>query len=176
MDYQPFWCEENIWRLTTDACVGVGERWVLFLTGSSGHVACWGQCAASSADAPVLWDYHVVLVVRQETWAVWDLDCRQGCPLPAATWFAATFPCPDSVRPVFQPRCLLISADEYRTQFTSDRTHMRNPDGGWQQPPPPWPAPQQAHGTTLATYVTRARRGLTLAELTTRLNSRVEPR
>jgi len=176
MDYQPFWCEENIWRLTSDACVGPGERFVLLLTGSSGHVACWGQRAASSPEAPVLWDYHVVLVVCQDTWTVWDLDCRAGYPLPALTWLGATFPCPETVRPVFHPRCLLIPADEYRTQFTSDRAHMRNIDGSWQQPPPPWPVPHQANGTTLATYVTRARDGLNLAALYERLSSRAEPR
>lgn len=176
MDYQAFWCEENIWRLCADAVVGPGERVVLMLTGTAGHVACWGQRAATSDDAPVLWDYHVVLAVRHEGWSVWDLDCRLGYPLPASAWLATIFPCPDTVRPVFQPRCLLIPANEYRDQLRSDRSHMRTASGGWQQPPPPWPAPHRADGTTLATYVERARRGLTFVDLCARLSSRAEPR
>ena len=176
MDYQAFWCEENIWRLTTDPEVTPGERWVVLLTGTSGHVACWGQRASGAPEAPVLWDYHVVLAVRHTTWDIWDLDCRLGCPVPAMAWLAATFPNSDTVRPALRPRFLLIPADEFRMQFTSDRAHMRTADGGWQQPPPPWSAPCASHGTTLAMYVERARRGLYLHDLTTRFSSRAEPR
>lgn len=170
MLYQPFWCEENIWHLTADPQVGAGERWVALLTGISGHLACWGQRAAATAEAPVLWDYHVVLMVQDTTWQVWDLDARRGCPLPAITWLATTFPEPGRIRPAFRPRCLFLPAASYHSQLTSDRAHMRDGHGQWQQPPPPWPAPRAADGTTLATYIERARHGLTYDELKVRLS------
>ncbi len=170
MLYQPFWCEENIWHLTTDPEVGPGARWVAILTGISGHFACWGQRAASPAEAPVLWDYHVVLMVQDRTWQVWDFDTLPGCPLPAVTWLKTSFPQPERIRQAYQPRCLLIPAALYHEQLLSDRSHMRTASGGWQHPPPPWPAPQATPGTSLATYIERAREGLTYAEIAARLS------
>ncbi len=178
MLYQPFWCEENIWHLAGDPQVGPGERWVALLTGVAGHFPCWGQRAAATPDAPVLWDYHVILLVHQIGWHVWDLDACRGCPLPATTWLATTFPEPERIHAAFQPRCLMVPASTYRSQLTSDRAHMRHGQGTskgeWQQPPPPWPLLppplQPADGTTLATYIQRARCGLTYDELRARLS------
>lgn len=161
MRHQPFWCEENIWHLADDPAVGPGERWVVVLTGASGHVACWNQRAADPGE-PVLWDYHVVLAVRSgDGMRIWDLDTRLDCPSPAAAWIAGTFPEPLHVRPAFRPRLQWSPADEFRRAFTSDRSHMRTADGGWQQPPPPWPA-IVGGDTSLADYVGRARRGSSL--------------
>lgn len=39
----------------------------------------------------------------------------------------------------------VISAEQYLTEFSSDRRHMRRPDGTWIKPPPPYP-PIQSSG------------------------------
>lgn len=171
MHHQPFWCEENIWHLAADPAVGDGQRWVMFVSGSPSHVACWNQRAAPAPDAPVLWDYHVVLVVRSPAAAIWDLDTRAGFPLPAATWLAQTFPCPDDVRPAFQPRFALIPSDRFRAAFTTDRRHMRTTSGGWQKPLPPWPAPQGDGTLNLDDCIAEARAGYTRAGLEAWLTS-----
>ena len=140
--HQPFWCEENIWHLAGDPAIGLGERHVLILTGQDGEVACWAQRAAPDPGSPVLWDYHVVLALHTApgTWQIWDLDTHLGHPLPVSTWLTGTFRHQNQIPLSFRPRFALIPAADYRRDLYSDRSHMRTPTGGWQQPPPPWPA------------------------------------
>jgi hypothetical protein len=45
------------------------------ITGAGAQVACWQQ-KAGVANAPILWDYHVVLAVHSDGWCIWDLDGR----------------------------------------------------------------------------------------------------
>jgi hypothetical protein len=68
----------------------------------------------------------------------------------------------------FQPRFAVIAAEDYVGRFGSDRAHMRDAKGRWQQPPPRWPAITGA-GLTLAAAIQRARGALDLAALEARL-------
>lgn len=167
--YQAFWCEENIWHLAAAPLIGVGERYVLIITGTSGHVACWEQQLAPPGQV-IAWDYHVVLAVRDAGWVIWDFDTRLGCPVPMQTWLSHTFSGRTRVATDYQPRFLMIPAHEYRAQFTTDRAHMRDPDGNWLQPPPDWPAPQVPNGVSLQAYLQNARAGLTYEQLETKIN------
>lgn len=164
--HHPFFCEENIWHLAQSPDVPGTERLVLVLTGESG-VACWHQ-KAGEADAPILWDYHVVLAARDGAWQLWDLDGRLGYPVPAETWLRTTFPVPDLVPTRYQPRFAVIPAADYVRTLGSDRSHMRDARGAWLKPPPPWPAPA-GHGLTLEAAVAQARQGLDLAGLRLRI-------
>ena len=163
--YAPFWCEENIWHLAADPRVGEGAREVVLLTGAGGLVACWQQRVARQPDAPVVWDYHVILAVRAPRgWQVWDLDCLSGCPVPADRWLAATFPTAQVVLPDFQPRFLVMPAVDWRRDLHSTRAHMRDAHGRWRHPEPEWPRILGA-GPGLSTWVTAARHQQTLDEL-----------
>jgi hypothetical protein len=147
--YQPYWCEENVWWLCHDLARDdpapeggrVGEvpiqHWALFITNERKSCALRHQRAGD----PVVWDYHVVLVVERGVAEVWDLDTLLGLPLPLHDYLAATFvPVPE----VFAPRFRLVAAADYLARFHTDRSHMRTPSGGWQKPPPSWPAPTTA--------------------------------
>jgi len=158
--HQPFWCEENIWHLAQHPCLGEGERWVVVLTGQEEEVVCWQQRAADEG-APVMWDYHVVLVNKHQGCQIWDLDTRLGAPIAAHDWLQGTFPCPTLVRRAFQPRFAVLPAKDYVEQFGSDRAHMRTVDGGWLHPPPLWTA-ISGQNLTLNQAVKRARGGLDL--------------
>jgi len=110
-----------------------------------GHtVALWHQRAAEVAGEPVIWDYHVIVVSRDPSVArIWDLDTTLGFPMPAPAYLDQTFR--GGVRAALVPSFRVIEAADYRREFASDRGHMRDADGGWQQPPPPWPPIGRGH-------------------------------
>ena len=138
MRYQPFYCEENVWHLCAEA---EGEALAVFISNVDRQVALWGQRSAEEPGWPVFWDYHVILMVRPEassTWQVWDLDTVIGLPVPAQTYldraFVGTHRLPQEFHPLFR----LIPALEFHATFASDRRHMRNENGVFSQPEPPW--------------------------------------
>lgn len=151
--HQPFYCEENIWHLAQDPRCGPGERRVAVIMGGDGHVAVWGQRAAGRAGAPILWDYHVVLLVRGDAWMAWDLDSLLPLPTPAAAWLAASFPAQDRVPAGLRPLFRLMAAADYVAHLATDRAHMRDRHGRWREPPPPWPAPGDGRPPTLGSLI-----------------------
>ncbi len=89
LQYQPFYCEENVWCLAQRADLVTGPAEVVFIFGPDhpdgrsraggslaeamgspsgcrleARVACWYQRAAREGEA-VLWDYHVILAERR---------------------------------------------------------------------------------------------------------------
>lgn len=137
--YTPFYCEENVWWLAQDPRVADRVREVVFVTNAQRSVAVFAQRAGRGPRAGIVWDYHVVLVVRGAGEAeVWDLDCVHGAPLPGRVWLDASFV--TTVPEELQPRFRVVPADELVATFSSDRAHMRLRDGRYRQPPPPWPA------------------------------------
>ena len=132
----PYYCEENIWKLAKELDERAQSGQVVFVSNSERVCALWDQKASDRGDGLVLWDYHVVFHVDG---LLWDLDSRLGFPLLPEDWFAATFPHGDEIPPRFLPQFRLVAWPEFERTFSSDRSHMRAPDGGWQAPPPPWP-------------------------------------
>ena len=71
---------------------------------------------------------------------VLDLDTRLSFPTPASTYFSRTFLQLDVLRQQFGEVFLkVVEAKQYVREFSSDRSHMRLPDGQWQSPPPDYP-------------------------------------
>ena len=141
--YQAFYCEENVWHLCREPELAARERRVAFVSSPSGACALFAQRAAPEPGGPVLWAYHVVLFVRGLApgagWEAWDLDTTLGFPVPVEPWMDATFPADRAVPPSFRPRFRLVTPGELEQRFSSDRSHMRDDDGSWRAPPPPWP-------------------------------------
>lgn len=152
--YQPFYCEENIWQLCADR--GFAEdAFVVFISNEGRTCALWSQRATRAPGAPVVWDYHVILVDASQTPAqVWDLDSLAGATVPFETWWQATFPFMDALPGRFRPRFRVIPAEVYLDTFSSDRSHMRDADGEWQAPPPEWePIWRPEEGMNLARFI-----------------------
>jgi hypothetical protein len=137
--YQPFFCEENIWQLCARHDFGAADAYVVFISNADRTCALWSQRAARAVGAPVVWDYHVILVDDSGPNAqVWDLDSLVGAPAAFEHWWQVTFPFKEDLPAQFQPEFRVIDAGEFIDRFSSDRSHMRNDDGHWQAPPPAW--------------------------------------
>lgn len=137
--YMPCYCEENIWQLAQESCFHGHETVAVIVSGHGPYRKLWFQRSAETPGAPVLWDYHVVLLSRQNGWQVWDLDTTLELPASATTYFSKTF-----LQEDFDPEhkdviFRLIPAPEYVENFSSDRSHMWLPSGSWVAPPPQWP-------------------------------------
>lgn len=152
--YQPFYCEENIWLLAQDPRCGDGERLVVLITGTEGHVAMWRQKPADGPGEPLLWDYHVVLITGGTAgWQVWDFECDLGMPVAAATWLSSCFPYQDRIPARYRPRFRVMAANEYVANLRSDRSHMREEDGSYAKAPPPWTPPGGGFDSNLVQFV-----------------------
>jgi hypothetical protein len=137
--YQPFYCEENAWHLCAHPSVGAGPRAVVFVSNARRTVAFGGQ-RRGGEDGIIVWDYHVVVVVRRRSgWRVYDPDAIAGEGAPLPDWLQTSFGVPPRFRRSLAPQFRVVEAAVFRADFRSDRAHMRREDGTWSAPPPPWP-------------------------------------
>ncbi len=141
--YAAYYCEENVWHLAAEPQIR-GEKRVMFISNRDRSCALWRQRTAPAPDAPVLWDYHVVLIAGQH---IWDLDTTLDLPVSTARYLRETFPVHGRVDPKLEPRFRLIEASLFRESFASDRSHMFH-GGLYQAPPPKWPMIGAEHGET----------------------------
>ena len=135
--YAAFFCEENVWHLAHERAGGADVS-AVFITNRARQVALRQQRAGD----PVIWDYHVVLF---DGGNVVDLDTTiEGGPtLPISAWLQGTFgPVPASLAPRFR----VVAAEDLLRTFSSDRSHMREPDGTPREPFPEWPPIQSPLG------------------------------
>jgi hypothetical protein len=127
----PFYCEENVWIAA--AALNLPAL-VVVVTNPSRRVWCRHQRLGTD----VVWDYHVWMTERRDgTWLVSDPDSALAST-PLETYVETTYPsmAPSELQAWFR----ILTARDFRTTLRTDRRHMRKPDGGWLQPPPPWPA------------------------------------
>jgi len=103
-------------------------------------VALWNQRVGLSRDMPVIWDYHVVLALRErpqvhsqwqsccltrgrDTW-IYDLDTCLPIPCHWNEYVDQTFPLGTDTPLQYQSRFRVIPGDMYLDNFASDRSHM----------------------------------------------------
>lgn len=138
-EYWPLYCEENVWQLCGALPAGTKRALVAFISNADRAVAVFHQRSSDDDLHPVLWDYHVILLVEGAAgWAVIDADSTLPSPCPADIYLQASFPALPSELARHLPRFRLVPAGEYRETLASDRSHMRTPDGSWRGAPPPW--------------------------------------
>ena len=135
--YQPFYCEENIFHLSQDPHFAARAPSALFVSGVGGECVMWHQKQARRPGAPLSWDYHVFLLVR-DPWEIWDFDTTLGFPVPASAYLRRSFrpeiALPEELTPWFRR----VGAAALAATFASDRSHMRGRGGEFQKAPPPW--------------------------------------
>lgn len=136
--YQPFYCEENVFHALATLAVTDTDRYALFVTNPTRAVAMWGQRLAPAGE-PVVWDYHVVALSGRPT-MVWDLDARAPMPCALDRWLQASFPALALEHARHRPQFRLVAHDALVRSFASDRRHMRDANGAFREPVPPWPA------------------------------------
>ena len=128
MKYCPYYCEENIWHLCQEESLLSKTRKVVFISNKNRCVAIKHQRAGGL----VYWDYHVVLLLKDNSWKVADLDTRLPFPCPAETYLSESFL--TTKAPVFS----VVEADQYIRHFASDRRHMMDQNGMYLKSPPVW--------------------------------------
>jgi hypothetical protein len=173
LDYQARYCEENVWRLLARSELAGRQAWAVIVSSPSGYVVELRQRAGRPGDGLVCWDYHVFALVDDVdgTRLVLDLDSDLPFPCPLARYLAESFPPmrlarhdpsirPDTrpifrpiSRPISQPIFRVIAAADYLSGLATDRSHMREPDGSYLAPPPPWPAPGVGKNNTLRAWI-----------------------
>ncbi|XP_062347491.1 protein N-terminal glutamine amidohydrolase isoform X2 [Cinclus cinclus] len=91
-------------------------------------------------------DYHVILlhVSSGEQNFIYDLDTVLPFPCPFDVYSVEAFRLDDSLHPEFHRKLRMIRADLYLKTFASDRSHMKDANGKWQKPPPPYPCIETA--------------------------------
>jgi hypothetical protein len=120
--YTPAYCEENIWHLASDARFGELDARVVLVTGPGSHRKLWFQRCSEHVSLPVHWDYHVVLLVWDNNWQIWDLDTTLELPVNASTYFRKTFRGPDeSCKDTSKNSDFFVSARKYRAENRSVR-------------------------------------------------------
>lgn len=142
--YTGCYCEENIYFLAQafSADPDTAKYWdifVVFISNRSKTVALWCQKLANESHRPVVWDYHVVLVLRlrnhvlsqdvrcaptvDETTHSWvyDFDTILDLPCALQEYLDKTF---EEVSLDFQSLFRVIPCSVYLNHFASDRSHM----------------------------------------------------
>ncbi|KAF2976354.1 hypothetical protein EK904_011346 [Melospiza melodia maxima] len=91
-------------------------------------------------------DYHVILLhlCSGEQSFIYDLDTVLPFPCPFHVYSVEAFRLDDSLRPEFHRKIRMVRADLYLKTFASDRSHMKDANGKWQKPPPPYPCIETA--------------------------------
>jgi len=152
--YCPRYCEENAWHLAQAPALAQLDRFVAVITSAEGACLFWNQQIADDPAAPVWWDYHVVLLARRTEWLVYDFDSTLPFPVEARAYLDCTFQYEERMPPNVRPRFLLFDGPTYTQAFRSDRSHMRDEQGGWLAPPPVWPQINGEAGGSFLDFIT----------------------
>ncbi|CAI2162745.1 12539_t:CDS:2 [Funneliformis geosporum] len=130
--YTPCYCEENVYHL----CKAFGKLddiYVCFISNENRSIPIWKQRASKFHDGIVIWDYHVILLVKEKSnpTKVYDLDTTLSFPCDFSIYVQESFKILDD--PQYHRKYRIIPAEKYLKVFASDRSHM---DGTWFASPP----------------------------------------
>jgi protein N-terminal glutamine amidohydrolase len=158
LDYQAYYCEENVWRLLARPEFANMACWAVLVSNERRDVVTLRQRSGRSGDGLVHWDYHVFAVATDpiEGRVALDLDSELSFPSPLRRYLEDSFP--SDVQRAYLPLFRVIAGDEYVGSLVSDRSHMRRLDGSWIAPPPPWPAPGAGKANLLVEWTDMRRR------------------
>ncbi|XP_077364294.1 protein N-terminal glutamine amidohydrolase [Festucalex cinctus] len=142
--YSSCYCEENVWQLCElvrrEQRAPLQELLVVFISNDNRTVPLWKQKSARG-EQPVIWDYHVLLLHARpgREAAIYDLDSLLPFPCGLQLYAARALRSERGLQPAYHRKLRVVPADCFLWNFASDRTHMKNGDGSWKMPPPPYP-------------------------------------
>ncbi|MFC1589731.1 hypothetical protein ACFL3P_05635 [Pseudomonadota bacterium] len=133
--YQPYYCEENIWHLCQHE--RFKNSYVIFIASKGNAFPMLRQRAMPDPAIPIMWDYHVVLLVLDKPNQILDFDTTLAFSTDIETYFSQSFIKAALLDEGQTPWFRLVPAAEYVERFSSDRSHMKT-ETGWLAPPPAW--------------------------------------
>ena len=133
--YQPYYCEENIWQLCQNK--PFANSYVMFIASTGCSFPMLNQRVMDDPSVPILWDYHVVLLVPGKENKILDFDTTLPFCSDIKTYLSFSFLDNRLLIEQEQPLFRIVPASEYVTRFSSDRSHMKN-ESGWLAIPPDW--------------------------------------
>jgi hypothetical protein len=138
-NYCPLFCEENIWHLCQHPKFDLYEKRVVFISNPQKTCAVWQQRSSADGARPEIWDYHVVLFARLDSWQVWDFDSLLPLGVGVEQYLSQTFVQLPEHYQQFSPRFKVFEGSEFVALLHSDRSHMLKPDGSPKVEHPSWP-------------------------------------
>nr|XP_039255419.1 protein N-terminal glutamine amidohydrolase-like [Styela clava] len=141
--YTKCYCEENVWKLCkyiedSGKIELLSNSYAIFISNHDRTIPLWKQKASKRSDTMVMWDYHVILFVENES-LIYDLDTMLGFPCSLEEYATEAFNFNMKLKPQFERLLRVVPATEFLKTFASDRTHMLTEDGEWTSPPPDYP-------------------------------------
>lgn len=88
-----------------------------------------------------LQDYHVVLLQAggPADALIYDLDSVMSFPCSLKLYATHALRSDRGIKPAYHRKLRVVPADSFLLNFASDRSHMKDADGSWRMPPPPYP-------------------------------------
>ncbi|KAI8342781.1 N-terminal glutamine amidase-domain-containing protein [Chlamydoabsidia padenii] len=160
LKYTACYCEENIYLL----CKYIQQNYpsdlerctVVFISNENESFPMWLQKSSQRPDQLVVWDYHVILLVKSnndtESTNVYDFDTTLPFPCPLTDYIDKSFKPHLILMNEYKRRFRLVSGGFYLQHFASDRSHMLSQDGTYLAPPPTWPPITMSDGNTLGRF------------------------
>uniref|UniRef100_A0AAG5D561 Protein N-terminal glutamine amidohydrolase n=1 Tax=Anopheles atroparvus TaxID=41427 RepID=A0AAG5D561_ANOAO len=151
--YVSCYCEENVWKLCEQVKKThpseLSKCYAVFVSNERRTVPLWRQKAGRGDEKLVIWDYHVFFMHNPSPnrCLVFDLDTTLPFPTYFHKYVTETFRSDYALTPEHHRFFRVIPAEKYLAEFSSDRRHMRRPDGSWIKPPPSYP-PIQTTGSS----------------------------
>lgn len=143
--YTSCYCEENVWKLCeyikAHEETPLEEVYAVFISNERRMIPIWKQ-KSSDGKKPVIWDYHVVLLhesVERGECFLYDLDTVLPFPCPLRVYANEALRTDQGIKRDFWRKLRVIPADSFLHMFASDRSHMKEADGTWRMPLPPYP-------------------------------------
>ncbi|XP_075070131.1 protein N-terminal glutamine amidohydrolase [Mixophyes fleayi] len=139
--YTSCYCEENVWKLCEyirdESRHPLEEFYAVFLSNEEKMIPIWKQ-QSGKRDDPVIWDYHVILlhVCSGGQRFIYDLDTVLPFPCVSDVYIKEALRSERNIPKDLRRKLRLVRADEFLKTFASDRSHMKDPDNKWKQPPP----------------------------------------
>ena len=115
------------------------KAYVVFVSNKKQVVPLWRQKCGRDEEKLVIWDYHVLFLLKpDERCLIFDLDSDLPFPTYFHKYVTETFRTDAILNAEYHRFFRVVPATLYLQKFSSDRRHMKKPDGSWMKSPPPY--------------------------------------